>query len=42
MRQMVKRLNLLRTREVENAAIRLSRASWRSRDAVVIYFFIKL
>ena len=42
MRKLVKRFNLLRSREAENAALRLARAGWRSHDAVVIYFFVKL
>jgi tight adherence protein C len=42
MRRMVNALNLLRSREAKKAAARLAQAGWRSRDAVVIYFFFKM
>ena len=35
-------LHLLRTREAEKVALKLMRAGWRSRDALNIYFFLKL
>ena len=42
MRRMVNALNLLRSRVAKKAAARLTQAGWRSRDAVVIYFFFKM
>ncbi len=41
-RQLISSLNLLRTREANKAALRLSQAGWRSKDAVVVFFFLKL
>lgn len=41
-RRFVNSLNLLRTREANKVALRLSRAGWRSKDAVVVFFFVKL
>ena len=41
-RRFVNSLNLLRTREANKAALRLSQAGWRSKDAVVVFFFVKL
>jgi tight adherence protein C len=41
-RQVVNSLHLLRTREAEKAALKLMRAGWRSRDALNVYFFLKL
>lgn len=41
-RRIVASLNLLRTREANKAKLKLSQAGWRSKDAVVIYFFLKL
>lgn len=42
MREWVKRLNLLRSKEAKKVAIQLSRAGLRSKDASVVYFFTKL
>ncbi|TAH33570.1 MAG: type II secretion system F family protein [Alphaproteobacteria bacterium] len=42
MRQVVQRLQLLRSQEAEKISIKMMRAGWRSRDAVVIFFFAKL
>jgi len=41
-RRLITSLNLLRTREANKARLKLSQAGWRSKDAVVIYFFLKL
>ncbi len=41
-RGVVNSLQLLRTREAEKVALKLMRAGWRSRDALNIYFFLKL
>ena len=41
-RRFVNSLNLLKTREANKAALRLSQAGWRSKDAVVVFFFVKL
>ncbi len=41
-RQVVNSLHLLRTRKAEKVALKLMRAGWRSRDALNIYFFLKL
>ena len=41
MRGAVTKLNLMRGGHVENIAMRLARAGWRSRDAVIIYLFAK-
>ena len=41
-REVVNSLNLLRTREAEKVALKLMRAGWRSRDALNVYFFLKL
>lgn len=42
MRQVVRRLNLLKTREAEKVQLKLLRAGYRSRDALNVYFFLKL
>lgn len=42
MRGIVQRLNLLRSRNAKDAATRLARAGWRSKDALVIYLFCRL
>ncbi len=42
MRGIISSLNLLRSREANKAKLRLSQAGRRSKDAVVIYFFLKL
>jgi tight adherence protein C len=41
MRQAVLKLKLMRGGHVEHVAMRLARAGWRSRDAVIIYLFAK-
>jgi tight adherence protein C len=41
MRRAVTRLNLMRGGHVERLSLRLARAGWRSRDAVIIYLFAK-
>jgi tight adherence protein C len=41
MRQAVLKLKLMRGGHVEQTALRLARAGWRSRDAVIIYLFAK-
>ncbi len=41
MRQAVMKLKLMRGDRIEQIAMRLSRAGWRSRDAVIIYLFAK-
>jgi len=41
-RQVVASLHLLRTREAKKVTLKLMRAGWRSRDALNIYFFLKL
>lgn len=41
MRQAVIKLNLMRGGHAEQIAMRLARAGWRSRDAVIIYLFAK-
>lgn len=42
MRGIVATLNLLRTKEAAKASLALSRAGIRSKDALVIFFFLKL
>ena len=42
MKNVVDRLNLLRTREAKKASDRLLQAGFRSPDAITIYFFLKL
>lgn len=41
MRQAVTRLKLMRGDHVEHLSMRLARAGWRSRDAVIVYLFAK-
>ena len=41
MRQAVTKLNLMRGSHVERLSMRLARAGWRSRDAVIVYLFAK-
>jgi tight adherence protein C len=41
MRGALVKLNLTRGRQAENISLRLTRAGWRSKDAVVIYLFVK-
>jgi tight adherence protein C len=41
-REVVNSLHLLRTREAEKVVLKLMRAGWRSRDALNVYFFLKL
>ena len=42
MKDVVGRLNLLKTREAKKASDRLLQAGYRSPDAVTVYFFLKL
>jgi tight adherence protein C len=42
MRQVVDRLQLLRTAQTEKTALKLARAGWRSKDAVVRYLFLRI
>jgi tight adherence protein C len=42
MRHVVQRLQLLRSQQADKIQMKMLRAGWRSRDAVVIYFFVKL
>ena len=42
MRQLVQKLNLLRTKEAKKVSIKLSRAGFRQNDALVVFFFAKL
>lgn len=42
MRQVVHKLQLLRSQQADKMQIAMLRAGWRSRDAVVIFFFVKL
>jgi len=42
MRQVVSHLKLLRSQQADKINIKMIRAGWRSRDAMVIYFFAKL
>jgi tight adherence protein C len=42
MRQVTERLNLLKGEHVAKAAERLMQAGWRSKDAVVVFLFLKL
>jgi tight adherence protein C len=42
MKDVVDRLNLLKTREAKKASDRLLQAGYRSPDAVTVYFFLKL
>ena len=41
-RQLVERLNLLRSGQAEKIQLSLARAGWRSRESVVLYLFAKL
>lgn len=41
MRQVVERLNLMRSDQVRKITLRLSQAGWRQRDALVTYLFLK-
>ncbi len=42
MRRMLARMKLLGTQQSEKAALSLARAGWRSRDALILYFFLKV
>ena len=42
MRQLLNRLRLLGTQQSQKAATTLARAGWRTRDSLVLYFFLKL
>jgi len=41
-RSLVRRLNLLRSRQADKAALRLAQCGWRSPDALVVYLAAKL
>ena len=42
MRQVVDRLNLLKSGQAERISLKLMRAGWRSKDAIIGYLFAKL
>jgi tight adherence protein C len=42
MRQVVDRLNLLKSGQAERISQKLMRAGWRSKDAIIRYLFMKL
>ena len=42
MRDMVQKFNLLRTQEAKKMSVLLARAGYRDKDALVIFFFMKL
>jgi tight adherence protein C len=42
MRQVVDRLNLLKSSQAERISHKLMRAGWRSKDAIISYLFMKL
>ncbi len=42
MRRVVDRLNLLKSGQAEQIALKLMRAGWRSKDAIIRYLFAKL
>ena len=42
MRQVVDRLNLLKSGQAERISLKLMRAGWRSKDAIIRYLFAKL
>ena len=42
MRNTVSRLNLMRSKQAKDASVKLARAGWRSKDALVIYLFARL
>jgi tight adherence protein C len=42
MRELVQKLHLLKSKEAKKATLQLSRAGYRGKDALVIYFFLKL
>jgi len=42
MRKVVDRMNLLRSAQAQRASLKLMRAGWRSKDAIIRYFFAKL
>jgi len=42
MRQVVDRLNLLRSAQGNKISLKLMRAGWRSKDAIILYLFSKL
>ncbi len=42
MRQVVDRLNLLKSGQAERISQKLMRAGWRSKDAIILYLFMKL
>jgi tight adherence protein C len=42
MRRFVDRLNLLRSAQASRISIKLMRAGWRSKDAIILYLFLKV
>ncbi len=42
MRQVVDRLNLLRSAQANKISLKLMRAGWRSKDAIILFLFSKL
>ncbi len=42
MRQVVNRLKLMRSQQADKMSVKMLRAGWRNRDAMVIFFFAKL
>ena len=42
MRRFVDRLNLLRSDQAGRISIKLMRAGWRSKDAIILYLFLKV
>ena len=42
MRQIINRLNLMRTTQAAKTMSRLAQAGWRSKDALVTYLFLKI
>ncbi|MCW8835108.1 MAG: type II secretion system F family protein [Rhodospirillales bacterium] len=42
MRQVVNKLNLLRSAQADKMTLRLAQAGWRNKDAMVVYLFTKL
>ncbi len=42
MRSFVDRLNLLRSAQASRISIKLMRAGWRSKDAIILYLFLKV
>ena len=42
MTEVVSRLKLLKTTQAEKVTLKLNQAGWRTKDAVIRYFFLKL